>query len=209
MILSLKYNFIFIHIPKTGGTSIRNALAPYSEDIRPYLTDFGKAIVTGQQRAGLNINPPHVNLVGAAKMLNVDLKDFLVVCVVRDPIERMKSYYRYLKYNNPTHRLHDLAANSSIDEFVERFILDEGHDTKTQFSYFAPSEDLIVKGHNVICYERLDEEFSRLQDNLDLPKIKLQKLNQSKNNKVLSLSHESKNLIMAFECQTAALMGYC
>ena len=44
--------------------------------------------------------------------------------------------------------MHDLAANTNVDEFVEQFVLDKGHDTKPQFAYFAHTEELNVKGHS-------------------------------------------------------------
>lgn len=35
MLVSSKYRFVFIHVPKTGGSSITAALAPYLDDPKP------------------------------------------------------------------------------------------------------------------------------------------------------------------------------
>ena len=165
-------------------------------------------MVANRHSARLSINPPHISLVDAAKMLTINLKGFLVVCVVRHPVNRLISYYKYLKFTNLNHRLHDLAANTNVDEFGEQFVLDKGHDTKPQIAYLAPTEELIVKGHHVLRCENLEEDFSKLRINLGLPPTKLGRLNQSKRVKGLSLQNESKSRLMAFEAQTVELMGY-
>ena len=67
---------IFVHIPKIGGTSIRNALECCSEDIRPCLNDDAKIMVANRHSAGLSTNPPHISLVGAAKMLYKNEQSF-------------------------------------------------------------------------------------------------------------------------------------
>ena len=113
-------------------------------------------MVANRQAAGLSVNPPHATLNTSANMLDVDLSEFIVVCVVRNPVDRLVSYYKYLKHKNKEHRLHPAANSLSIDDFVEHFILDKGHDTKEQFSYFAPNKDLIVKGHAVLRFENLE-----------------------------------------------------
>ena len=207
MLLSMKHNFIFIHIPKTGGTSIRKALEEYSDDIRPHLTSSAKAMVANRQAAGLSVNPPHATLNTTAKMLDLDLSEFIVVCVVRNPVDRLVSYYNYLRHNNKEHRLHPLAKSLCVDAFVENFVLDSGHDTLPQFSYFAPSNDLIVKGHHVLRYENLEYDFSQLQSFLGLPDVALPRLNQSTAEEV-TVSEASKKYLMDFEAQTVELMRY-
>ena len=207
MLLSMKYNFIFIHIPKTGGTSIRQVLEEYSDDIRPHLTSSAKAMVANRQAAGLSVNPPHATLNTSANMLDVDLSEFIVICVVRNPVDRLVSYYKYLKHKNKEHRLHPLADSLSIDDFVEHFILDKGHDTQTQFSYFAPNRDLTVKGHAVLRYENLESDFAQMQTSFGMPSVRLPRLNQSSTEKVI-MSNSHKQYLMDFEAQTVELMGY-
>lgn len=207
MLLSLKHKFIFIHIPKTGGTSIRKVLEGYSDDIRPHLTHEAEVMVAKRQASGLSVNPPHATLTVAAKMLNLDLKDYMVVCVVRHPVERLISFYKYLKHIDKNHRLHLLADNLAFDSFVESFIVDRGNDTKSQFSYIAPTEDLTVKGHYVLRYENLEQDFAQIQSFLGLPSEKLPRLNQSTKEKI-AISEVSKKNLMAFEAQTVELAKY-
>lgn len=207
MIFSLKYKFLFLHIPKTGGTSVKKALEHLSDDIRPYLKEEAKAMVAKRQANGLSVNPPHLSLISAANMLDIDLGDFIVVCVVRNPVSRMVSYYKYLKYINKNHRLHDLADRLDFNAFVESFILDNGHDTGPQFSYFAPTKDLIVKGHNVLRFENLDHDFAQMQSLLELSNVKLPRLNRSTSEEIY-VSDVSKKYLMDFEAQTVELMGY-
>ena len=208
MLLSLKHKFIFLHIPKTGGSSARKVLEDFCIDIRPHLREGAKAMVAKRQSMGLSINPPHINLSGVAQILDLDLSEFIVVCVVRHPFDRLISYYKYLRYHNPNHRLHDLAKNCDIDTFVDQFISDDGHDTEPQFNYFVPTQDLLVKGHRILRYENIEHEFSQLTDFLGLPNLELPRINQSRTVKGLALSDTSKNHLASFEAETFQLMGY-
>ena len=207
MLLSLKHKFVFIHIPKTGGTSIRQVLEEYSDDIRPHLTKRAKAEAAKLEASGLSVGFTHSTLNFAANILDVDLSKFIVVCVVRNPVDRMVSYYKYLRHKDKEHRLHSLAKSLSFDHFVENFILDRGNDTRTQFSYFAPNIDLTVKGHAVLRYENLESDFAQMQTSLGMPSVRLPRLNQSSTEEVV-MSNSHKQYLMDFEAQTVELMGY-
>ena len=208
MLLSLKHKFIFLHIPKTGGSSARKVLEDFCVDIRPHLREGAKALVAKRQSMGLSVNPPHISLFGVSQFLDLDLSEFIVVCVVRHPFDRLISYYKYLRYHQKNHRLHDQAKNSDIDTFVDQFILDKEHDTQPQFNYFAPPPNLIVKGHRILCYENIEHEFSQLTDFLGLPNLELPRINQSRTVKGLALSDTSKKHLASFEAETFQLMGY-
>ena len=208
MLLSLKHKFIFLHIPKTGGSSARKVLEDFCVDIRPYLREGAKAEWARRQSMGLSINPPHMSLFGVSEILDLDLSEFIVVSVVRHPFDRLISYYKYLRYHQKSHRLHDLAKNSDIDTFVDRFILDEEHDTQPQFNYFVPPPDRIVKGHRILRYENIEHEFSQLTDFLGLPNLELPRINQSRTLTGLALSDASKKHLSSFEAETFQLMGY-
>lgn len=207
VLLSLKHKFIFLHIPKTGGTSVKKALEHVSEDIRPHLISQAKDYVAKRLANGLSTNPPHLCLNSAAEMLDINLEDFIVVCVVRHPVDRIVSYYKYLKNVNKKHRLHNVANTSDFTGFVRKFISDANHDTRPQFSYFAPNKDLIVGGHIVLRYESLDDDFAQMQSHLGLRGVKLPRLNRSTSEEI-EVSDVSKQYLMDFEAETVELMRY-
>ena len=87
--ISHKYNFIFIHIPKTGGNSIQTVLAPFSDDrieARRHQDGSERFAVRGR------LTPDkHVDLAYYARL--VRLERFRVVTCVRHPVERLLSFY--------------------------------------------------------------------------------------------------------------------
>ena len=208
MLLSLKHKFIFIHIPKTGGTSIRNVLEQYSDDIRPYLNPKGKVIINKRIEEKLSSNPPHISLISISKIFDLCFKDFTIICVIRNPLERIKSYYKYLKFSNRNQRLHELAKQSNIDLFVERFISDDGHDTFPQFTYFARLSNLFVKNYYFLRFESLNQDFNQMQNYFGMKNLKLGRLNKSEETEKLKLSENSKKRVILYEKETVKLGSY-
>lgn len=93
MISSTK-KFIFIHIPKTGGNSIQNALKPYADDT----VSTHEPNQDGVERYQL-INPrfkttKHSTLSDYKKNINKkDFNNLLKVAVIRNPWDRAISHY--------------------------------------------------------------------------------------------------------------------
>ncbi|WP_285164745.1 sulfotransferase family 2 domain-containing protein [Shewanella goraebulensis] len=92
--LSIKHQFLFIHLPKTAGNSIQNVLCEYSEDNKVCLN----AIQDGVERFEIRSNDPslhkHSSLQQYRDALAPNLFDKLFVfTTVRNPWERMISFY--------------------------------------------------------------------------------------------------------------------
>ncbi len=89
--LSEKYKFIYIHIPKTGGNSIQDILLPFSDD-KKYVHSHQDGI----ERFGISgptTPKKHARLQDYADILGPDLKSYRIVTSIRHPFERAVSGY--------------------------------------------------------------------------------------------------------------------
>jgi len=104
MLLSLEKQFLFVHVPKTGGTSIARALDPWI--VHPPLTRANKLL----SRFRLQRDPSKVRLrthgylADAYSQLNPELANSLFkFAFVRNPWDRLVSEYSYIlaRENHP------------------------------------------------------------------------------------------------------------
>jgi len=89
--ISTAHKFIYIHIPKTGGTSIQTILLPFSDDEKVLV-----AHQDGVERFGLKgaVTPEkHATLQDYSDRLGDAWSDYKLVLSVRHPFERAVSGY--------------------------------------------------------------------------------------------------------------------
>jgi hypothetical protein len=114
MLLSVKYNFLFVHIAKTGGTSVRAALAPLRWRDPLYIPQFIASRLshaTGH-RIGSKL-PRHAKIIAAKEMLPHELFDQLFkFTFVRNPWDLQVSSWHHLRRERPKLVEH-------IDDFKE------------------------------------------------------------------------------------------
>ena len=103
MLLSVKYNFLFVHIAKTGGTSVRAALAPLRWKDPLYIPQFiasRLSHLTGHRIASKL--PRHARIIAAKEMLPQELFDKLFkFTFVRNPWDLQVSSWHHLKRERP------------------------------------------------------------------------------------------------------------
>ncbi len=120
MIISRGRRYIFIHIPKTGGTSMALALEARALKDDLMLGDTPKALKRRRRLRGAQAGGrlwKHSTLADIDGLVSrAEARDFFVFTLVRNPWARVLSYYRWLRGQSFSHpavaaaRGHDFAG---------------------------------------------------------------------------------------------------
>jgi hypothetical protein len=163
MLLSYRYNFLFVHIAKTGGTSVRAALAPLRWRDPMYWLMFPchrLSHLTGH-RLGTKF-PRHARIIAAKEMLPHEVFTKLFkFAFVRNPWDLQVSSWHHLRRERP----HLVAHIQDFPAFI-RWKLDPARpyqfhvDTsiELQTDYVKDLSGKIVTDF-IGRYERLQEDF--------------------------------------------------
>jgi len=147
--LSDSKKFLFIHIPKAAGTSIRQVLEPCGvTDYLSYSKGIEKYIMARKKF------PPHLTYVAAADLLTVDLNRFYKFTFVRNPWDRFVSMYEYYR-KDTKHAMHQRCMSCSFGDFIDDVTARRASfDTRNQIDYIVPPArlgplDFIGKVENI------------------------------------------------------------
>ena len=167
-------NYIFFHVPKNAGTAIKKGLASYSRGIG--IT--GNHSLDRLERAifrSFGINTPLCYLSPVKRLIRRDciteghisvgdvlrenaelLSEKIILAVVREPLERVISYFFYVK-GKPTHYRHQELVGLSLPEFIEHEVEKyQGLREGDQYQFLRA--DLPLRRH-ILFQERLSHEF--------------------------------------------------
>jgi len=171
VILSETKKFLFIHIPKTAGTSIRQALEPHGvTEYSSYTRGLEDYIAVKRKF------PPHLSYAGAAEALTVDLRRYYRFTFVRNPWARFVSMYEYYR-KDANHAMHRRCMTCSFADFIHDVLARRAtFDTKNQIDYIVPPPglgplDFIGKVENI------ENDFAAVCAKLGIGNVRLPVLN--------------------------------
>ena len=202
MLLSIKYNFLFVHIAKTGGTSVRAALAPLRWRDPFYIPQFiasRLSHLTGHRIASKL--PRHARIIAAKEMLPQELFDKLFkFAFVRNPWDLQVSSWHHLRRERP----HLVEHLPNFESFL-RWKLDPERpyqyhiDTsiERQTDYLKDLEGTIIVDF-IGKYENLQEDYEEACRRIGIKPPPLPHKRQAK---------DRKNYQKYYDEETAALIA--
>ena len=133
MIISRARRFIFVHVPKTGGTALSLAYEARAAKDDILIGDTPKARKRAARWKGVKTAGriwKHSTLSDVVGLITPDeIEDFQTVTLVRNPWDRLVSYYHWLRVQSFAHpavgqaRTHDFSGFLNLPQTVAAFRL--------------------------------------------------------------------------------------
>ena len=185
MILSRGRRYIFVHIPKTGGTAMALALEgrAMADDI--LIGDTPKAVKRRGRLKGLETAGrlwKHSTLADIEGMVSrEEMDDFLIFTLVRNPWDRMVSYYHWLKEQSFDHPAVALARDLSFADSLRHPQTISTIKANPYGSYLRDGTGRERAGH-YLRIEHFDKDFAPIAAHLGFS-VALERVNQKDRNR--------------------------
>lgn len=170
--ISFKHRFIFIHIPKTGGTSVTKVLEKYSEDKFVFGTSPGH-ILNEDGSQGVTVEGVfskkftqsdyylHASFEDLYHLFGKSINKFFTFTVVRNPYDRVISHSIFT------------LGEGKVPLQLQNFTL-----PRPQLEYIKLKDQIMVE--NIIRFENFQSDFDKICEKLKIPKVALPHMKKSK-----------------------------
>ena len=173
VLISAKHRFIFVHIYKTGGDSLTDALRPYAdrfpgdEAIRRivglwtrYIGGLPPALLRERHRF-----PKHIDALTLYERIPEEqVAGSFKFAFVRNPWDWQVSLYHYARSNPNTHQTAEYRALDGFEDYV-RWRLEKGQ--RTQKSFISNLDGQIIVDF-VGRFETLNRDFQAVCDKIGI-----------------------------------------
>lgn len=202
MIISDEKKFIFFHIPKCAGTSIRSVLKAYDSTDSYY---WGSRYLEKLNRL---VDMAHITYEIATKILKHEtLEKYFKFCFVREPYDRLYSAFLEHKAHNPDK--HILEENFNL--YMQKNLNEENIHNNIRYVHFTPMYYYTHYKQNravdfIGTIENLKQDFQAISKRINLKNIKLEHKNVKGDNKIHTENWTYKYLDK-FEAKTINLIN--
>lgn len=190
MVYCMKHKLLFIHIPKTGGTSIEKQMNVYEKK------DYGYGIFKGKAMQHYTVNE--------AKKYFPITENYWSFSVVRNPYTRFVSDYHWNEKN---------FKSKTVDEFLclaEKVVNGELYSKNIYYDHFMPQYKYLCDASGNVLVNRVFR-FESFKDISSEPRLKFininNKCNLCRTNKI-QLNNEQKLRIRKLYARDFELFGY-
>lgn len=187
MLLSHRYNFLFVHVAKTGGTSVRSALNKLRWHDKYYALMFichRFSHLTGH-KIGTKF-PRHSKIIAAKEMLPEEVfQDLFKFTFVRNPWDLQVSSFHHIKRERPQH----MNGIEDFNEFMRwKFNPERPYQYHIDTSLQLQSDYVVDLHGNVLTdfighNERLQDDFNHVCDHIGIGRIDLPRKRQATDRK--------------------------
>lgn len=173
--ISHRLRCIFVHIPKTGGTSIEDVIWPGERTEAELWAGFVTPMRNRYQTGGLQ----HL----LARQIRTEVGETLFAsyfkfAIVRNPWDKIVSQYAYMQRRPDLRQYIGLREDAPLDDYLDRIAVSDHVQWMPQLCFVKDDDgtDLVdVIGR----YETLAADAARIFDRLGLPGPDLPHLNRS------------------------------
>ncbi len=148
MLYSSSHNFVFVHIAKNGGQSIKQILLPYT--IKGSRSTTARLIskFPFRQEPEQLYYPPHASAQWLRRRIGAERYDrAFSFAIVRNPFDQMVSRYEYIRLK-ATHHAHEAANRLGFKEFLK-------YQKRRNLNYFRPQLSYVSEGGGSVIVSKL------------------------------------------------------
>ena len=194
MLISEEKGFLYYHLYKVAGTSIRNSLLPYCsrrvaamQNINYGLRTFGIKIIDNP------LYQFHPDLNDVKSLLGEEFYKYYRFTFVREPLDWQKSLYFFTKKNSRHHQ-HSSVKSMDFDSYIDWRI---ENDLKLQSDLIYDGNECLV--NEIYKFEEINEAFDKIKSKFSLSTV-LKHKNIAGKGKTIALSNSMKiKFLDAFE----------